>query len=101
MEQATDAFVALLEKERHCALCADVEGLGVIQEEKRQALAVLLDEQPSDEDLALIRAQSYENVRLIRHLVTCLQGILAPDGATYNDHGALPTGTNGRSRGRL
>lgn len=101
MYEATEAFVNALLKERECALRADVAGLDTVQEEKRQALALLLDERPSEEDMAIIRAQAFENVRLIRHLVTCLQGILAPQGATYTAEGELPLGSPGRSRGRL
>jgi hypothetical protein len=101
MQEATETFVAVLEKERDCALRADVDGLSVVQEEKRQALALLLNEQPSEDDLAFIRAHAYENVRLIRHLMTCLQGILAPQGATYTADGEIPLGSPGRSRGRL
>ncbi|MFM2421170.1 MAG: hypothetical protein RL385_5893 [Pseudomonadota bacterium] len=101
MDSVADNYVAILEKERECALRADVDALGVVQEEKRKALTLLLEQQPSEDDLTYIRAQSYENVRLIRHLVTCLHGILAPDGATYNAEGAIPVAAGGRSRGRL
>jgi len=101
MYEATEAFVNALLRERECALRADVDGLSAVQDEKRQALALLLDERPSEDDLAVIRAQANENVRLIRHLVTCLQGILAPQGATYTADGELPVGSTGRLRGRL
>lgn len=94
-------FDKVLEDERAFALRADVDGLASIQEEKRAALARLLDSGvPASETYAL-REKALSNVQLIRHLVACLQGLSASTGPTYDASGGRPLNTMRRSWGSL
>jgi hypothetical protein len=93
---------SVLERERKAALAADVDALSKLQEEKRLALSALHgDDDASSEELDVLRGRALANVRLIRHLTMCLQGILAPQGAIYTAGGARPSGLPSRSWGRL
>lgn len=95
------AFLEVLESEREAALRADVDALAAVQERKREALAALLRSDPSEDVAADLRARAQANLRLIRHLVSCLQGIVSPQGPTYTAAGARPSGGFSRSWGRL
>lgn len=101
MSSAAAAFSEVLSAERQCALAADVDALAALQEQKREALARLLESEATDEEIAELRAQALSNIQLMRHLVSCLQGIVTPAGPTYTPHGARPSGDRSRSWGRL
>ena len=101
MGQAASLLSSVLERERKAALTADVDQLAKLQDEKRLALSALHREEASTEELDSLRGRAMANVRLIRHLTMCLQGMLAPQGATYTAGGARPSGLPSRSWGRL
>lgn len=102
MGQAATIFSSVLERERQAAVTADVEALAQLQEEKRLALTALHgDEELTQDELDLLRARAMANVQLIRHLTVCLQGMVAPQPATYNAGGSKPMGSVTRSWGRL
>jgi hypothetical protein len=101
MGQAATVLSSVLERERKAAISADVDALSLIQDEKRLALSALAKDETSGEELASLRLRATANVQLIRHLTMCLQGMLAPHGATYNAGGARPIGSISRSWGRL
>lgn len=101
MGQAVSTMSSVLERERKAALAADVDALARLQEEKRLALSALHEDEASAEELDGLRGRAMANVQLIRHLTMCLQGMLAPQGATYTAGGARPSGLPGRSWGRL
>ena len=101
MGQAVSVLSSVLERERNAALAADVDLLARLQDEKRLALTALHGDEASDEELDSLRGRAMANVQLIRHLTMCLQGMLAPQGATYTAGGARPSGIPGRSWGRL
>lgn len=101
MGQAATILSSVLEREREAAISADVDTLSRIQDEKRSALSALASDEASDDELASLRTRAMANVQLIRHLTMCLQGMLAPAGATYTAVGARPTGSISRSWGRL
>ena len=101
MGQAVSAMSSVLERERKAALAADVDLLAKIQDEKRLALSALHSDEASAEELDSLRGRAMANVQLIRHLTMCLQGMLAPQGATYTPGGARPSALPGRSWGRL
>ncbi|HEX6240762.1 MAG TPA: hypothetical protein VFZ61_07710, partial [Polyangiales bacterium] len=91
----------VLERERKAAISADVDALSKLQDEKRLAMVALGSDETSDEELGTLRMRAMANVQLIRHMAMCLQGMLAPSGATYTPGGARPSGPMGRSWGRL
>lgn len=101
MGRAATVLSSVLERERKAAIAADVDALTRIQDEKRLALQALASDDASDEELSVLRMRAMTNVQLIRHLAMCLQGMLAPQGATYNAGGARPVGPISRSWGRL
>ena len=94
-------FARLLESERAFARCADVDALSAIQDEKRTVLEALLATDLSENERTTLREQALANVQLIRHLVACLHGLIAPDSPTYTAGGGRPMGAMGRSWGRL
>lgn len=95
------AFGEVLDRERALALCADVDGLAELQEEKRALLQQLLASGAPEAEAKKLKQQAISNVQLIRHLVACLQGLSSPPAATYTAGGGRPTGTMSRSWGRL
>lgn len=101
MGRAGKALSSVLERERKAAISADVDALLRLQDEKRLALTALSAEEGTSDELDLLRERAMANVQLIRHLAMCLQGMLAPEGATYNAGGARPIGAISRSWGRL
>lgn len=101
MGQAAKVLSSVLERERKAAISADVDALARLQDEKRLALGALAQDGASDDELATLRLRATANVQLIRHLAMCLQGMLAPQGATYNAGGSRPIGAITRSWGRL
>lgn len=101
MGQAATVLSSVLERERKAAISADVDALSLIQVEKRLALNALQMDGASPEEVETLQARAMANVQLIRHLAMCLQGMLAPSGATYNAGGARPIGAISRSWGRL
>jgi hypothetical protein len=98
---AAAAFLEVLESEREAALRADVDALAAVQERKREALSALLGSDASEDLIAELRARAQANLRLIRHLVGCLQGLVSPQAPTYTAAGDRPSGGLSRSWGRL
>ena len=94
-------FDKVLDHERELALSADVDGLGVIQTEKRTLLDQLLASGAAGAETTRLKEKALANVQLIRHLVVCLKGLSAPVGPTYNAGGGQPEGTMRRSWGKL
>jgi hypothetical protein len=101
MGRAATVLASVLERERKAAISADVDALSMLQDEKRLAMAALASDETSDDELGTLRSRAMANVQLIRHMAMCLQGMLAPTGATYTAGGARPSGPMGRSWGRL
>ena len=101
MGQAAKVLSSVLERERKAAISADVDALSRLQDEKRLALGALAQDGASDDELVTLRMRATANVQLIRHLAMCLQGMLAPQGATYNAGGSRPIGSITRAWGRL
>jgi hypothetical protein len=101
MSEVVLEFAKVLESERGFALRADVDGLVAIQEEKRALLEKLQASGAPTTDTASLREQALANVQLIRHLVVCLQGLVAPAGPTYTAGGGRSTAAMSRSWGRL
>lgn len=101
MSDVVQEFAAILENERVYALRADVDALGSIQEEKRALLDKLCASGVPEAESAKLREMALANVQLIRHLVACLQGLIAPESSTYTAGGGRSMGAMGRSWGRL
>jgi hypothetical protein len=101
MGQAATVLSSVLERERKAAISADVDALSLIQVEKQLALTALSVDGATEEEVDSLHQRAMANVQLIRHLAMCLQGMLAPAGATYNAGGARPIGSHSRSWGRL
>ena len=101
MGQAATVLSSVLERERKAAISADVDALSLIQVEKRLALTAMSVDGATPEEVDTLHQRAMANVQLIRHLAMCLQGMLAPQGATYNAGGARPIGSHSRSWGRL
>jgi len=101
MDDPVATLDRLLDHERSAALRADVDVLVDIQEHKRAALERLTQADADDPRMVLVRSKAASNVHLIRHLVSCLNGILTPPGVTYTAHGRSPPSAYGRSRGHL
>jgi len=101
MIEAVEVFASLLERENLAARKADVDTLALLQDEKRSALAALSASVVPDDVLDALRARANENVLLIRHLTTCLQGMVSNGDTTYNAGGARPMGRLSRSWGHL
>lgn len=101
MGQAATVLSSVLERERKAAISADVDALTLIQVEKRLALTALTVDGATQEEVDSLHERALANVQLIRHLAMCLQGMLAPGGATYNAGGSRSIGPISRSWGRL
>lgn len=101
MSEVVHEFAKVLESEREFALRADVEALAAIQDQKRTLLDQLLVSGAPEQETAKLREKALSNVQLIRHLVVCLQGLCAPESATYTSGGGRPAGAVSRSWGRL
>jgi hypothetical protein len=101
MGQAVTVLSSVLERERKAAISADVDALSLIQVEKQLALTALSVDGASNEEIETLHARAMANVQLIRHLAMCLQGMLAPGGATYNAGGGRSMAPISRSWGRL
>jgi hypothetical protein len=101
MSDVAREFAKVLESERSFALRADVDGLTAIQDEKRTLLSQLVASELPEAESATLREMALANVQLIRHLVACLHGLIAPETTTYTAGGGRPVGTMGRSWGRL
>ncbi len=97
MGQAATVLSSVLERERKAAISADVDALSLIQVEKQLALTALSVDGATEEEVDSLHQRAMANVQLIRHLAMCLQGMLAPDGATYNAGGARPIRSTSRS----
>jgi len=101
MGQAATVLSSVLERERKAAISADVDALSLIQVEKRLALSALSVDGATEDEVAELQARAMANVQLIRHLAMCLQGMLAPEGATYTSGGGRSIAPISRSWGRL
>lgn len=101
MSEAAQAFAQILERENLAARKADVDALVSLQDEKRALMSRLEQSETPEGVLAELRARAHHNIQLMRHLTQCLQGMLAPQGATYNAGGSRPMGAVCRSWGRL
>lgn len=99
MEPTLATLARLLELERQAALRADVDALVDIQQSKRSVLERLTSADAEHPDMPAIKVKAAANVQLIRHLVSCLNGMLTPAGSTYTAQGRSPTPSYGRSRG--
>ena len=102
MNAAAAEFSQLLEREREAALRADVDGLTLLQEQKR----ILLDRVKRGELSGAIPDElvqrAHENIVLIRNLVTCFRGCLGGEiEATYTSRGLVSVAPDGSSRGVL
>lgn len=90
-------FAALLDDEREAAKRADVETLVVVQEQKRAALEALRGDELTADDRSTLQQRAQRNLRLIRQLVRCFEGMLMePTEGTYDAQGAR---TSMRARG--
>lgn len=101
MSDVVFEFAEVLESERKFAVQADIDGLSAIQDEKRRLLDELLAADVPEAESLKLREKALANVQLIRHLVACLHGLIAPDSPTYTAGGGRPMGAMGRSWGRL
>ena len=101
MTDVVGEFAQVLESERQFALHADIDALSELQEHKREVLTRLLASDAPPEETQRLREQALANIRLIRHLVVCLQGLSAPEPLTYTAEGARPLETMRRSWGSL
>lgn len=99
MEDTLAALDRLLELERQAALRADVDALADVQESKRSVLERLTSRDAEHASMPALKLKAAANVQLIRHLVSCLNGMLTPVGSTYTAQGRSPTPSYGRSRG--
>lgn len=102
MGQAVTVLSSVLERERKAAISADVDALTLIQVEKQLALTALSVDGASNEEIDALHERALANVQLIRHLASCLQGMLTPEGvSTYNAGGGRSIAPITRSWGRL
>lgn len=102
MSDAAAAFSLLLDREREAALRADVEGLGQLQEHKRELLDRIRrgDVQGAIPNELVQRAHA--NIGLIRTLVVCMRGCLGLESeATYTSRGLRSLAPDGSPRGVL
>jgi len=102
MSNAAEAFARALETERQAALCADLDTLLRVQEEKRE-LMPLLKASADEATVADLSERARKNLGLIRHLAQCLQGMLgaaAESGYDANGQTSLAPGLT-NLRGRL
>lgn len=87
MLDAAQAFARALDEEREAAVRADFDTLLRVQEEKRVLLPLLkavADPAVVDE----LSERARKNLRLLRHLVACVQGALGVTAeSTYTAHG--------------
>ncbi len=80
----------VLAEEREAVRRADVEALVVLQPLKRVALDALHDDNCDDETLEALGVLARDNITLMEHLVGCLRGIVATDGANvYGINGSV------------
>jgi hypothetical protein len=87
MSDVAEAFARALDVEREAALKADFDALLRVQEEKRTLLPLL--KQSADEATVLeLSERARKNLRLLRQLVTCVQGALGVEPEnTYTAYG--------------
>jgi len=87
MSDAAQAFARALAEEREAAVRVDFVALMRLQEEKRALLPLLKD----SADPALVYElgeAARRNLRLLKHLLSCLQGALGlPITTTYTANG--------------
>jgi hypothetical protein len=105
MSEVVQAFARALSAEREAALRADFDGLLRVQEEKR-ALLPLLKETADPAIVEELSEQARKNLRLLRHLLLCVEGTLGITAAapTYNASGQNAQrafGAQATVRGRL
>jgi hypothetical protein len=88
MSDAVQAFARALSAEREAALRADFDELLRVQDEKR-ALLPLLKEAADPSVVEQLSEQARKNLRLLRHLMACVEGTLGISAATptYNASG--------------
>jgi hypothetical protein len=104
MSDAAQAFARALAAEREAALRADFDELLRVQEEKR-ALLPLLKESADPAVVDELSERARKNLRLLRQLLTCVQGTLGITAEpTYTAHGQTsltPPGAQVTVRGRV
>jgi hypothetical protein len=101
MSEAAQAFARALEAERQAALRADFDALLRIQEEKRE-LMPLVKQSAAPELTIELAAQARKNLGLLRHLLSCVRGLVMVDGeSTYTASGQSIAAPAGALRGRI
>lgn len=95
---AVSRFRDVLAAERDAARRADTASLVAIQEMKREALDAVRRAEPPAEVWDQLAQQAQANLELMRHLVSCLRGIVG-ESSTYGASARVQVGDAGRDHG--